>query len=101
MTELYIRVSETQKDIETENTLLAAVDERIRSHKDGIEAQKSKIEAYKAQLAAFEISQSENRVSLEKGEKLLAELNSKRFFKADAPQVVVKTVSIYYARWIC
>ena len=78
ITELYIKKSETQKDIETERTLSASLDERIASHREGIAAQKRKIEECRNQIAVFENSQKENRARLAEGEKVLADLNSKR-----------------------
>ncbi len=78
ITELYIKKSETQKDIETERTLATSLDERIASYRDGIAAQQRKIEECRGQIAVFEASQKENRAQLSAGEKRLAELNAKR-----------------------
>lgn len=78
ITELYIKKSETQKDIETERTLAASLDERIVSYREGIAAQKRKIEECRGQIAVFEASQKENRAQLAEGEKKLSELNAKR-----------------------
>ena len=78
ITELYVKTIEAQKDIETEKALAASLDERIASHREGIEAQKRKIEDCRRQIETFEASQKENRVRLAEGEKLLAELNAKR-----------------------
>ena len=78
ITELYIKAMEAQKDIETEQALASSLDERIASHREGIEAQKRKIEECRRQIEAFEASQKENRVQLAEGEKILSELNAKR-----------------------
>ena len=78
ITELYVNTIEAQKDIETEKALASSLDERIASHRAGIEAQKHKIEECQRQIGAFEASQKENRVRLAEGEKLLSELNAKR-----------------------
>ena len=78
ITELYIKAMEAQKDIETEQALASSLDERIASHREGIEAQKRKIEECRRQIEAFEASQKENRAQLAEGEKILAELNTKR-----------------------
>ena len=78
ITELYIKAMEAQKDIETEQALASSLDERIASHKEGIEAQKRKIEECRRQIETFEASQKENRAQLAEGEKILAELNTKR-----------------------
>ena len=78
ITELYIKTIEVQKDIETEQTLTQSMDERIASHREGIEAQKRKIEDCRRQIEVFEASQKENRARLAEGEKILSELNAKR-----------------------
>ena len=78
ITELYIKAMEAQKDIETEQALASSLDERIASHKEGIEAQKRKIEECRRQIETFEASQKENRAQLAEGEKILADLNTKR-----------------------
>ncbi len=78
LTELYIQRSEIQKDIETERTLAASMDERISAHREGIAAQEKKIEDCRRQIEVFEATQRENRARLAEGEKLLTELNGKR-----------------------
>ena len=78
ITELYVNTIEAQKDIETEKALASSLDERIASHRAGIEAQKRRIEECQRQIEAFEASQKENRMRLAEGEKLLSELNAKR-----------------------
>ena len=78
ITELYIKKSETQKDIETEQTLAVSLDERIASYREGIGAQKKKIEDCRLQVEIFENSQKENRARLAEGEAKLADLNAKR-----------------------
>ena len=78
ITELYIKISETGKDIETEQTFEAAVDERIASCLAGIREQQARMADCEARMASFETSQEENRRLLTEGEKLLEELNRKR-----------------------
>ena len=78
ITELYIKKSETQKDIETERTLATSLDERIASYHEGIAAQTRKIEDCRRQIEVFEASQKENRKQLAEGERILSELNAKR-----------------------
>ena len=78
ITELYIKKSETLKDIETEKTLSASLDERIAGYREGIAAQTRKIEECRLQIETFEASQKQNRMQLAEGEKILAELNAKR-----------------------
>ncbi len=78
ITELYIKVSETGKDIETEQTFAAAIEERIAACLDGIEEQKQRTRDCQARMAEFEESQKENRRLFVEGEKLLAQLNQRR-----------------------
>ena len=78
VTELYIKVSETGKDIETEQTFADAIEGRITACLAGIEEQKKYIEDCRNRMANFDESQQENRRLLAEGEKLLRELNQKR-----------------------
>lgn len=78
ITELYIKVSETGKDIETEQTFLEAIEERIGACVSGIEEQRHHIDEYRTRMESFEGSQKENRRLLAEGEKRLEELNRKR-----------------------
>ncbi|MBO5305451.1 MAG: chromosome segregation protein SMC, partial [Clostridia bacterium] len=78
ITELYIKVSETGKDIETEQTFLSAIEERIGACLEGIEEQKRYIEECHARMESFRATQTENRRLLAEGEKVLEELNKKR-----------------------
>lgn len=78
LTELYITISRIEKDIETEQTFVSSNNDNMAALNENIALQKSKIEGYKLQIQTFENSQKENRASLERGEKLLAELNAKR-----------------------
>ena len=78
LTELYIRISETEKDIETEQTFLGSGNDNMAALRENIELQHKKIEGFRAQIAMFESSQRENRESLAQGEKKLEELRAKR-----------------------
>ncbi len=78
LTELYIKISETEKDIETERTFLGSNNDNMAALRENIAAQMAKIEGYKAQIEAFEQSQKDNREALARGEKLLEELTEKR-----------------------
>ncbi len=78
ITELYIKVSETGKDIETEQTFVLSIEERIRACLEGIAQQKRSIDECRARMESFEESQKENRRLFAEGEKLLEELNRKR-----------------------
>ncbi len=76
--DLYIRLSDTQKDIETERTLLSGVTERISSVTEGISASLEKIEEHKKTLKIYEAQQLENREKARSGEEKLASLNTLR-----------------------
>ena len=78
LTELYITISSIEKDIETEQTFVSSNNDNMAALNENIALQKAKIEGYKLQIQSFENSQKENRESLERGEKLLEELNAKR-----------------------
>ena len=78
LTELYIKINELQKDIETENLLIAASEKHIEELQGDIGAQDEKVRLYREQLADLETKRSENREKLTEGEKILAELNSQR-----------------------
>ncbi len=78
ITDLYIAVSETQKDIETERTLVSSLDERVRTLTDGMEEQRRKITDCENRIREMELAQEENRRRFSEGEKLLEELNGKR-----------------------
>lgn len=78
VTELYIKLSETQKDIETENTLASSTEERVMSFRNEIEGQKQKIEDCREALARYEKEGEENREAYGKGEETLAALGVKR-----------------------
>ncbi len=78
LTELYISISETRKDIETAKELLSTSDDRIKAIEIDISGAKSKIEEMKNALLDYEKAQKENRMKAEEGEKRLAELNAGR-----------------------
>jgi len=78
VTELYIKVSETGKDIETEQTFLSAIEERIAACESGKAEQMHRIDECRARIASFEDSRRENRRLFAEGEKILEELNRKR-----------------------
>ncbi len=76
--DLYIRLSDTQKDIETERTLLSGIAERISDVTDGISASLEKIEEHKRTLKIYQAQQKENREKAKTGEDKLAQLNALR-----------------------
>ena len=78
VTELYIKLSETQKDIETEHTLASSTEERVASFRGEIEGQKQKIAECREALVRYEAEGKANREAYEKGEALLSELGVKR-----------------------
>ena len=78
VTELYIKVSGTGKDIETEQTFADAIRERIFTCLADIDEQKRRMADCSARIADFDESQKENRRLFAEGEKHLEELNQKR-----------------------
>ena len=78
LTELHIRLSELQKDIETENTLLATARAQMENSMAEADEQRSKITQYAERLRALGEEQKFNREQYSEGEKRLADLNEKR-----------------------
>lgn len=78
LTELYISISETRKDIETAKEILSTSDDRIKAIEIDISGSKSKIEEMKNALLEYEVTQNKNRSLADEGEKALAELNAGR-----------------------
>ncbi len=78
LTELYIAISETRKDIETAKEILSTSDDRIKAIEIDISGAKIKIEEMKNALLDYEKAQKENRSLAEECEVTLAELNSRR-----------------------
>ncbi|MBR7098705.1 MAG: chromosome segregation protein SMC [Clostridia bacterium] len=78
ITELYIRISETQKDIETETTLKETAEGRIEALNEELsrlsERIRQKAEQIEATVASIEAAETE----LKSGSELLATLNAKR-----------------------
>ena len=77
-TELIIKQSEVQKDIETAKALLEVALERIRVCEDDIKAASERIEAYRHQIDNINIAQIENRKKYAEGNENLDELNRRR-----------------------
>ena len=78
LTELLIRSSEIQKDIDTERTLLASAEDRISAYRSDKDTQKERIRQLNSQLDAMAQFIKDNREEFADGEKQLAELNRKR-----------------------
>ena len=78
VTELYIGISETQKDIETGKAMLMQSDARIEKFREELEVQKQRNNELLLKLDAIAEAQKANRESYAAGEKQLASLNAKR-----------------------
>ncbi|MBR4295668.1 MAG: chromosome segregation protein SMC [Clostridia bacterium] len=78
LTSLYILISETQKDIETAQTLLSSSDERIHTLEDEIETIRVRIAELNKTLKIYEEAQKENRTLALGGEQNLSVLNESR-----------------------
>ena len=78
MTELYIGISEIQKDIETGHSLLAQSDERSNKYRTDLGAQEDKIKELCERLGAIAAAQEENRKNYAESENKLSALNAER-----------------------
>ena len=78
LTDIYIRINQLQKDIETENLLIERTREHIEALKGDIAGQEEKVREYEQRLVALEEAGLENRRLLAEGETRLAELNAER-----------------------
>ena len=78
LTELYIRISETQKDIETENTLKETSEARLEELSRERMIFQGRINTQTEQIRATRSAMDENRMALESGNQLLESLNAKR-----------------------
>ena len=77
-TELYIRISDIQKDIETENTLKENSRQHISECVEEIKALGEKINAYQTQIAELKKTNELNRVDSAAGAEALEKLNHER-----------------------
>ena len=78
LTELYIRISETQKDIETEHTLRAACEERLETMNREIMTLAGRINTQTEQIRATQEAMEANRAAHAAGTAQLEILNAKR-----------------------
>ncbi len=78
LTELYIRISETQKDIETAQTLKQSSEERIESLNLERLTLSGRINTQSEQIRITEEAMAENRRAYEEANKTLSMLNDKR-----------------------
>ena len=78
ITQIYIHISETQKDIETENTLKENAEARIENLERELTVLEGRINTQLMQIEMTEEKMRENRRQHEESTKLLEELNAKR-----------------------
>ncbi len=78
LTELYIRISETQKDIETEGTLRQGAEERLEALLRDLTVAEGRINTQTEQIRMTEQAMEENRTAYTAATALLQELNAKR-----------------------
>lgn len=77
-TRLFIKMSEINKDIETEETLIRVCEERIALCDADIAAADERTDAHKQRIKDYEVAQAENRKEAAANRKVLDELNQKR-----------------------
>ncbi len=78
LTELYIRISETQKDIETAEMLRTASEERIESLNGELMTLSGRINTQAEQIRVTTEAMEANRIAYETATRVLTELNEKR-----------------------
>lgn len=78
LTELYIKISETQKDIETENTLKESAEARITALNAELGEFAEKIRRHNEEIRATNDAMEANRAAFRSGNELLEQLNAKR-----------------------
>ena len=78
LTELYIHISETQKDIETENTLREGAMARIENLERELTVFEGRINTQNAQISATGSAMETNRAAFEQAKQELEALNAKR-----------------------
>ena len=78
LTELYIRTSETQKDIETETTLRGTSEERLAVLHNELSGYTEKIRAKSEEIAAKNAEIEAARAAFRSGNAILEQLNAKR-----------------------
>ena len=77
-TELYIAISDVQKDIETENTLKENSRQHIEECLEDIVSHKERIKAYTEQIETLKEEKKKNRHDAEAGAEALEKLNAER-----------------------
>ncbi len=78
LTELYIRISETQKDIETEQTLKAGAEERLENLNRELLTLSGRINTQTEQIRMTQEAMEANRTAFASASALLETLNAKR-----------------------
>ncbi len=78
MTALFISLSEIQKDIETERSMMQMSDAHIADFNAQLEALSVRTSEFEAKVREYEAAQLENRRKFSMGEKNLATLNAER-----------------------
>ena len=78
MTALFISVSEKQKDIETERSMMQMSETHISEFTAQLDALSARRAELEAKISEYEAAQTENRQRFEAGEKNLAALNAER-----------------------
>ncbi len=78
LTEIYIKINELQKDVETENILIGESEKKIEDLKADIVSQDEKVISLREQTATLQKLRELNSEKLTEGEKLLGELNLQR-----------------------
>jgi chromosome segregation protein len=76
--QIYIRISETQKDIETEQTLESSSGERIRAFLADISERERRVADYKSSVERLMAEQNDNRAAARAGTLELDRLNAER-----------------------
>ncbi len=78
MTSLFISISEVNKDIETERSMMQMADAHILDFTAQLDTLAARIAELEAKIAEYEKGQKENRERFEAGESNLARLNAER-----------------------
>ena len=78
MTALFISISEIQKDIETERSMMQMSQSHTADFEAQLEALGARVRELEAKIGEYEAAQKENREKFSEGEKNLARLNAER-----------------------
>lgn len=78
LTELFVQISASEKDIETEHMLITSAETRIDAFAAQLEELQSRLTAYGAQVEELTAAMAENRETYAKGQEKLADVNARR-----------------------